>query len=383
MFFQVYCAEISSPRLRGILTSFAELSLSAGIFFVYVLGSIMDFAYFEISLVMLGIVFFFLVTVLWIPETPIWLLLKHKNREKVIKVLTCLRGSKYRCLDSEMKGIESAIEKTDSTQSITQIIKEFKKSSILIPFLILLVLMVFQELCGGGTTVTTYAAPIFKEAGVENPLVSSSYAIGGSQLFATFVSVCIIDCVGRKVLLIISFFGMFVASTMLGTHFFVTRPSLCEGISTSNVSFEDATGVCNSHFAPLAIVSLIFFMMSFAIGLGPVLWTLMSEYLPLHVRGFASGVVILANWVAGAIVTGVYLSYANLVKPWFAWWTFSLINLGGMVFVLIFIMETKGKSLETIQETFMDHIRFCPRRRVSYTTDELLNNLDDGEDDVD
>lgn len=354
----MYSAEVSSSRLRGILTSFAELALVVGILLVYVLGSINGFTYFEIALVMLGIVVLFFVIVPWIPETPRWLLFKRNDREKAMKVLKCLRGSKYRSLHAELEGIELAVESTGSLSTI-QLLKEFKKQAILFPFLILLVLMVFQELCGGGTTVTTYAAPVFKEAGVKNPLVSSSYAIGGSQLFATVVAVCIIDFVGRKILLILSCIGMIVGSTMLGVHFYITRPSLCGAMNITFDMSEDSTITCNEQYTPLAVASLIFFMMSFAIGPGPVLWALMAEYLPLHVRGVASGAVILANWVAATAVTGLYLSYAELVKPWFAWWTFSIINLGGLVFVILFVVETKGKSLEKIQDSMTNRFNLC------------------------
>ena len=360
----MYSAEISSPRLRGILTSFAELSLAVGILVVYVLGSIDGFTYFEISLVMLGIVLVFFVCVPWIPETPRWLLFKRNSREKALKVLQCLRGPNYCDLQTELEGIESTVESLRSLSAV-QILKEFRKRSILIPFLILLVLMVFQEFCGGGTTVTTYAAIVFEEAGIDNPLLTSSYAVGVSQLIATIVSVGIIDCVGRKLLLIVSSCGMFIASIMLGVHFYITRPSLCENLYINvSVGATATTDGCNDQFAPLAIVSVIFFMMSFAVGIGPVLWALVSEYLPLHVRGLATSVVIVANWMSSVAVTGLYLSYADLVKPWFAWWTFSLINFGGLVFIVIFVVETKGKSLEDIQETMSDRFHFCSKRRA-------------------
>ena len=363
---QVYSAEVSSPKLRGILTSLAELVLAGGIFLVYILGSIKGFTYFEISLVLLGIAILFIAVVPWIPETPRWLVFKRKDRSKAMKVLKCLRGSDSDLICDELEGIEEAVE-TLGSLSILQLLKQFKKQSILFPFLIVLVLMIFQELCGGGSTVNTYAAPVFKEAGVKNPLLISSYAIGGSQLFAGLISVCIIDCVGRKFLLILSFSGMLVASVMLGAHFYITRPSLCEEMM--NITSEDSAIIgCNSQFAPLAIVSLIFFIMSFAVGIGPVLWVLMSEYLPLQVRGFASGVVIVAHWAAAAAVTGLYLSYANLVKPWFAWWTFSIINLGGLVFVLLFVVETKGKPLEKIQEAMVQRFHFCCKIKMAADT---------------
>ena len=350
--FQIYNGEISSAKTRGIFGSFAELALVAGILFVYGIGSIPGFTYYYIALVMLGIVALFILTAVWLPETPRWVLLKTKNRKRAKSITKLLRGAHYKDIDSELNDIQNVIDKSPK-MSIVGTVKELFKRSIFVPFTIVLVLMIFQELCGGGSTVTTYAAPIFQAAGVSNPDLISIFAIGGTQLLFTAISVLIIDHVGRKILLILSAVGMFAGSILLGVHFYITRPSLCDNNTTiSDASTSAEISYCNTHYAPLAITSLILFMASFAVGPGPVLWVLLTEYLPLHIRGTASGIVILANWLAAALVTGLYLSYADLVKPWFAWWTFALINLFGLLFVVAFVVETKGKSLEEVQRMF-------------------------------
>ena len=109
---------------------------------------------------------------------------------------------------------------------------------------------------------------------------------------------------------------------------------------------------CNKQFAPLAIVSLVIFYAAFTSGWGPIPAVLLGEMLPLRVRGVASGVISFLSWGTAAIVSGSYFNYSQAVKPWFAWWSFSLANLAGIVFVGFFVFETKGKSLEEIEERF-------------------------------
>jgi MFS family permease len=110
---------------------------------------------------------------------------------------------------------------------------------------------------------------------------------------------------------------------------------------------------CNPHFGPLAIVSVVLYRFSFAIGLGPIPWILISELLPLSVRGVASGLVTIVTWGTSAIINGLLLKYVELVNFWFAIWTLGVFNLASVIFVIIFVPETKGKSLEQLERKFV------------------------------
>ena len=204
---------------------------------------------------------------------------------------------------------------------------------------------------GGISAVASYATPIFSDAGVNDPRVTAIYAVGVASLLGNIASFFSVDVLGRKVLLVTSGVGMTLGSIMLGTHFYITRPSACPSVnSTLNAMVSEEP--CNSHFAPLAIVSLVLFRFFFSIGWGPVPWLMLSELLPLSVRGVASGMAMFLTSATAALVSGVYLQYSQLVEPWFAMWTFSLINLSAAVFVFVFIPETKGKSLEEVEKWF-------------------------------
>ena len=353
--FQVYISEISSAKLRGLLSSFSELFLSAGVLFVYGIGAIPGFQYYHIALVLEGVVLLYMLLVVWIPETPRWLLAKNM-KEQAVEVMVFLRGPKAKlAIARETEAIENAVSKAPHL-TIFQSLKELRRKSVLVPFILVVALLVLPQAAGVGI-VNAYTAPIFQKAGVEDPQIAAISATGGAQFIATAVGVFLVDLVGRRPLLIVGTSGMFAGATMLGTHFYITRPALCAMNSTTNattalVATLSDTAKCNTQYAPLAIVSVLLYIVSFAVSWGPVQWAIASEYLPLQVRGFGTGIGATCAMISASVVIGVYPVYADFVNPWFAWWTFSVINLAALVFVVVCIVETKGKSLEEIQRYF-------------------------------
>lgn len=283
-------------------------------------------------------------------DTPRWLLARG-HRDQAISALKCLRGKDYD-IGNELSVMEQELIKNPHLK-MSKILTHFKKRDVFIPLLIMLFIMFFQQI-GGLNASSAYSALIFKEAGVKNYRATATYAVGGIGVVFTIISLFIVDRCGRKVLLITSGLGTLIGTVLLGTHFYITRPSLC---SASNMTMSvllqsDATPLCNTHYAPLAIASLILFNAAFSIGWGPVPWVLLGELIPLRVRGVGSGIATLVNWATAAIVTGFYLDYAERVRQWFAWWTFSVMNIAGLMFVAVFVFETKGKTLEEIHHRY-------------------------------
>ena len=357
----MYAAEVSSSKFRGIFGSFTQLFLSIGLVLIYLLGSFPGFQYFHASLVLIGIIAVFEIGGLFICDTPRWLL-AHGHRREAISALKRLRG-KHFDIGHELSTMELDLSRSPHLK-MSKILTHFSKRDVVIPLVIMLFIMFFQQI-GGLNASTAYSGLIFKEAGVENYRATATYAVGGTEVVFTIISLFIVDFFGRKSLLIVSGIGMLLGTVLLGTHFFITRPSLCTSSPGNNSTLSEmilhsgssSDELCNAHLAPLAIVSLILFNAAFSIGWGPVPWVLLGELIPLRVRGVGSGIATLVNWSTAAIVTGFYLDYAEKVKPWFAWWTFSLLNLLAVLFVVFFVSETKGKSLEEINDRYKKQAR--------------------------
>ncbi len=361
---QVYLGEMSSAKLRGVFGTFTQLYLSGGVLVVYTLNTIPSLHYYDMALVAVGVVAGFELGMVWLPETPRWLF-SQQRKEEGEKVLEWLRGPKI-SIAAELKDIEAGVSSRKLT--VLEVFREFTKRRVLFPLSLVLVVMFFQQI-SGLNAISSFADLLFQEAGVSNPALASVFAVGITAFIATVVSGYVVDIAGRKFLLIISGLGMVGGTVMLGTHFYITRASLCSSHTHHNATtslpvLQDSSGTCNTHYAPLAISSLIFFNVAFSLGWGPVPWILMSELLTQKVRGVASGMATFVNWGTAGIVVGFYLDFARAVEPWFAWWTFAVINALGVVFVCVFIPETKGKPLEEIQQRFDRG-----RRTVSELTD--------------
>ena len=352
---QVYLGEVSSKKLRGVVGATSQSILTGGIMFSYILGAIRGFRYYYISLVAVGIVGLFEVLMIWLPETPRWLLAKGQA-ERAESVLLWLRGKKFD-IKEELEEIEKVVVAMKNSKK--NVMQEFLRRGVIIPFIYVFTSFVFQQ-TGGVAAIVSFAATIFSDAGVANPRVASIYTIGVLGVIGNISIVFVVDSIGRRTLLILSGTGMCVGYVMLGTHFFITRPSLCSSNDFNNSTslMLDTTNAlttsepCNAHFAPLAIASLVLYRFSFAIGFGPVPYILLSEMLPLSVRGFASGLVTTVMWLTASAVSGLYLEYVALVEQWFAMWTFALFNLLGVLFTIVFIPETKGKSIEELERKF-------------------------------
>ena len=329
----------------------SQALFTLGIAFSLTVGAIENFRYFHISLVAVGIVALFEVLMFWLPETPRWLMSRGRV-EEAEKVLVWLRGKKIsneRELDEIKKNISANKKKKN-------VLKNFSKRTVYIPFILVTITFFFQQTSAISATAT-FAATILSEAGIDDPRTIAIYGIGIASLVGNIIAFFLVDFLGRITLLILSTTGMFLGCFMLGIHFFITRDSICssgsESVSNSTATLTDTVvESCNAHYGPLAIVSLILYRFSFAIGVGPIPWILLSELLPLTVRGLASGLIMVVTWATSTVVIGVFLEYVALVHYWFTFWTFGLFNLAATVFVILFLPETKGKSLEELERKY-------------------------------
>ena len=290
-------------------------------------------------------------------ESPSWLI-RHGQSPHAVRVLQWLRGPLVK-VEREVERIEAA-----ESLSLWLAMKEMSRRHITVPILVVMFSMFFHQI-GGAHVLSTYAAILYEEAGVPNPKITALCAVGGVELLTTLFSILVIDFVGRKLLLVFSSIGMIIGSALLGVHFLLTRPSQCTETtpltnnSTENLQNQAPNGefenCINMEFVPLAISSTVLFAVAYSIGWGPVPWVLLSELIPVRVRGAASGIATLVNWGSAAFIIGVYLEYSHAVRDWFAWWTFAVLNLIAAVFAIAFVRETKGKTLEDIEQYYRDH----------------------------
>ncbi|KAF2309984.1 hypothetical protein GH714_006064 [Hevea brasiliensis] len=197
-------------------------------------------------------------------------------------------------------------------------------------------LLVLQQL-SGINGVLFYSSTIFETAGINNSN-AATFGLGAIQVIATGVTTWLVDKAGRRLLLIVSSTGMALSLLLVAVSFFV-RDFVSDETSLYNI-----LGI-------LSVVGVVGMVVAFSLGMGPIPWIIMSEILPINIKGLAGSVATLANWFMSFVVTMT----ANLLLDWSGGGTFTIYMIVcalTIAFATIWVPETKGRTLEEIQSSF-------------------------------
>ncbi|EOX91081.1 Major facilitator superfamily protein isoform 4 [Theobroma cacao] len=287
----VYIAEISPQNMRGSLGSVNQLSVTIGIMLAYLLGL---FANWRV-LAVLGILpcTILIPGLFFIPESPRWLA-KMGMMEDFEASLQVLRGFDTD-ISVEVHEIKRAV--ASSSKRTTIRFADLKRKRYWYPLMIGIGLLVLQQL-SGINGVLFYSSNIFERAGVSSSNVAT-VGLGAIQVIATGVTTWLVDKAGRRLLLMVSSSGMTLSLLIVAVAFFV------EGIVSQDSDLYSIMGI-------LSLVGLVAFVISFSLGIGAIPWVIMSEILPINIKGLAGSVATLANWMTSWAITMT----ANLLLTW-------------------------------------------------------------------
>ncbi|XP_048493673.1 sugar transporter ERD6-like 6 isoform X2 [Beta vulgaris subsp. vulgaris] len=306
----VYISEIAPQNLRGALGSVNQLSVTIGIMLSYMLGLFVPWR----ILAVLGILpcTILIPGLFFIPESPRWLA-KMGMMEEFEVSLQVLRG-----FDTDISLEVNEIKRSVASSSKRTTIRfaELRQRRYWLPLMIGNGLLILQQL-SGINGVLFYSSTIFKEAGVTSSN-AATFGLGAVQVIATVVTTWLVDKSGRRLLLI-------------------------EMVSDESTWY--------SVFSILSVVGVVAMVVTFSLGIGAIPWIIMSEILPINIKGLAGSIATLANWFVAWIVTMT----ANIMLSWNSGGTFSIymvVCAFTVAFVVIWVPETKGRTLEEIQWSF-------------------------------
>ncbi|CAG7831041.1 unnamed protein product [Allacma fusca] len=323
----VYISEIAQDSIRGTLGSALQLMINVGVLFTYVVGKYVEWN--ELAFICASIPAVFLILMIFMPESP-RLLVSQGKTYKATKSLRWLRGATItEQVTEELENVKKSVEE-NTPGSFFML---FRKS-IIIPLSISLALMFFQQ-WNGNNAVIFYTVDIFIDAGSDLDPNISAIIIGAVQVVASIISSILMDKAGRRILLMISGVAMTISLIILGIFFLKkSDPDLGESIG----------------WLPLAC--LISFIVAFSIGFGPIAWLMQGEILPPNVKGMASALATAFNWLNTFVVTKVFENIKSSIGTEWCFWVFGIAAGLGTIFVYFVVPETKGKSLDEIQEHF-------------------------------
>ena len=343
-----YVAELSPSAFRGLFVGMFGISAASGILLIQLCGIIPGATYYWLPIVPLTtlIVFAFLMT-LTTKETPRWLQ-KTKRIKGARLVLLWLRGEKYD-VDKEQREIAEQI----AQEKKLNLLRNLKERSTLYPLFLGCCLAAFQQL-SGINAVTFYSQVIFSGVkGIsDNADIIAAFCVGGTQVLGTCCLLAFVDKFGRRKLLLVNGTLMCVSAASMGIYYIFNSKPFCDPDNEENND-------CITALNPVAIISIMIYTCAFAAAWGGLPYLVGAELLPLRVRGPGLGIKIFVGWLSATVVLLSFEPYQEAVNPWGAFFTFSFIMFIAVLFVYKFIPETKGKTLEEIQQQF-----FKGKRRI-------------------
>ncbi|MDQ2945658.1 MAG: sugar porter family MFS transporter [Acidobacteriota bacterium] len=263
-----------------------------------------------------------LVIGMWLlPDSPRWLISKSKV-EEARRVLQRARTASD--VSPEITDIQKSMEKQGEGGGLFQ-------PSLRMPLLVGMGLAIFQQITGINTVIY-YSPTIFKFAGVSatGPAILAGAGLAGVMWCFHVLAIYLIDRVGRRPLLLTGVAGQIVGLAILGAAF----------------QFQQLASL-KSY---VAMGGLVIYVACFAFGLGPIFWLLISEIYPLKVRGAAMSAVTVTNWAMNLVVAVTFLTLVGFLGHAGTFWLYGVIAVGAWVFFYLLAPETKGKTLEQIEE---------------------------------
>ncbi|KAH8308691.1 facilitated trehalose transporter Tret1-2 homolog [Drosophila kikkawai] len=315
----MYNTEIAELSKRGIMGCFFQLQIVLGILYGFIVGAFASCLWFSIACAICPVVFF--VTFIWMPESPVYLAQKGKT-EKAEKSLQFLRG-KNADVSGELKDV-TGVQQMES-ESVG---KRLGRRATVKGLILSIALMFFQQFTGINA-VMFYSTPIFAMAKSDLEPRFSTIVIGVVQLAALIPSILLIERVGRRILLLVSAFLMGISLMVMAVYFgFLMK---------SNVGW-------------LSLLCLGVYIIGFSVGFGPIPWLMIGELFAEDVKPLAGAISGTTNWVFAFIVTMLFPLLNDSIGPGPCFGIFFVIAVLAFVFILLLIPETKGKTLDEIQE---------------------------------
>jgi sugar porter (SP) family MFS transporter len=328
----VYISEVAPPESRGRLVSFFQLAVTIGILVAYLVGLAFDHSEGWRWMLGLGCVPALALAfgMLRMPQSPRWLVMTGDDFA-ARATLAKIRVDDPDTIDREIGEIKATIDAKPGAWS--DLLEPVVKAALTVG----VGLAVLQQITGINTVIY-YAPTIVEFTGVNSSAGSILAAVGVGVINVAFtvLALRLLDRAGRRTLLMIGVSGMSISLFTLGLAF------LGGGGST----FDSV----------LAIVSLMVFVASFAISLGPIFWLLNAEIYPLKVRSKAAGVGTMANWTFNFIVSLTFLLLIDALGRSGAFWFYGAVGLLTLAFCWFLVPETKGRTLEEIQAIFQARV---------------------------
>ncbi|CAF0847521.1 unnamed protein product [Brachionus calyciflorus] len=329
----MYITELSPVDIRGSVGCLFQLGVTSSILLSQVLGLPDILGKEDLWPLLLGLTGVFsliqLVTLPFCPESPRFLLIKKDLQTEAEKALISIRGTKNVKQEIDDMVKEANMEKEQVKFSV---FKLFSTRALVLPTVISIVLHLSQQL-SGINAVFYYSSDILKKSGIEKSQYATPF-IGLIMVIMTLISIPLMERSGRRFLHLLGLGGMFVFSILMTIAFVLQNQY--------------------DWLKYLSIVSMMLYIVFFAIGPGSIPWMIVSELFSQAPRSAAVSLAVLVNWSANvAVGQGFPPLFQNVTKQW-TFLLFTVFLAFFWLFTFAFLPETKNKKVEEITAYFQD-----------------------------
>jgi sugar porter (SP) family MFS transporter len=333
-----YIAEISPAPWRGRLVALNQLTIVVGILAAQVVNWLIaepvadnatlqmlhdswngqwGWRWMFIAVAVPSLVF--LVCAFLVPESPRWL--ANRGLDAAARQILARIGGEAHAIQ-ELRDIKATVSRADDAP----VWSTFRAPGVRGVLITGIGLAVLQQ-WSGINIIFNYAEELYRQAGYGiNGALFNIIITGGVNLVCTIVAMGWVDRFGRRTLLIWGCAGVALAHALLG--------------------FAYATGLGGIFVLTLTLAAIACYAMSLA----PVTWVLIAEIFPNRIRGAAVSIAVSALWVACFVLTFTFPLLNQLLKVAGTFWLYSAICLAGLLFIVLRVPETKGKTLEQIEQ---------------------------------
>jgi sugar porter (SP) family MFS transporter len=315
----LYLSEMAPARIRGALVSLNQLAITVGIVVAYfvdfLLAARKDWRWMFMTAVFPAIAL--VIGMLLLSESPRWLARKG-FRDRALEGFHRLgRGGEA---EAELLEVEQALR--EEQEGLCSLFRPGLRMAVFVG----VALAILSQITGINTIIY-YSPEILRLSGFPSAkaAILAAAVIGVVNVLITIVAILLIDRLGRRFLLLLATAGMTITLGLMGIAF-------------------------SRHSAGVVVFyEMIGYIIFFGVGLGPVVWLLISEIYPTKIRGQAMSLATLSMWGANWLVAGTFLSLIHAAGRAGTFWIFAAICVLAFLFCLKLVPETKGRTLEAIE----------------------------------
>jgi len=331
----LYAAELAPTALRGRFVSAYQLAITIGIFLAYLVDGWLSqgdaWRFMLGASAVPGLLLFGVALIA--PKSPRWLMKMNRRADAAAELRKIRPGVDFK---ARLDAIETALRREGGRASWSEVFHHQWRR----PLLIGIGLAIFQQITGINAIIY-YADQIFDAAGFvtqSSQTTVTTWAIGGVNVLATLIAIAFIDRLGRRKLLLAGLVGMAISLAVVGIAF-----RFIGNAAGGAAAAPSGAGI-------VTLFALVGFIICFAFSMGPVTWTVINEIFPGHIRGRGVAVATAANWGSAFLVSQFFLTLIGVIGDSSTFWVFALFCVLAWVWIYFRVPETKGQSLEQIQQ---------------------------------